>query len=307
MELRHLRAFIVLADELHFGRAAARLFVSPPGLTQQIQQLERQAGVRLFERTPVALTDAGRSLLPIAREVIAGAERAEQLLRATSNRRTALLRVGVMAHGSGELTTTILREFRQLQPSVLVTITSLDFTQHFAALLARHVDIAFVRPALGDPRFRELVLTTEERILIVPDTHRFAEAAMISVDDVLDESFIGLPPAVPAGYADFLYFNADRNGTEPRTSEHAARNPVEILSTVAAGLGVASSVASFASYYPWPGVRHVPVTDATTATTAVIARADDQRPVIELFFSVAAEALRRRGARQSRPRRSKTC
>lgn len=301
MELRHLRAFVVLADELHFGRAATRLFVSPPGLTQQIQQLERQAGVRLFERTPVALTDAGRLLLPTAREVVAGADRAEQLLRATSTNRTELLRVGVMAHGSGEVTTRILREFRQMQPSVLVTITSLDFTQHFAALLERHVDIAFVRPALGDPRFRELVLTTEERIVIVPDTHPFAEAEAVSVDDVLDESFVGLPPAVPAAYADFLYFNADRNGTLPRTSEHAAHNPVEILSTVAAGLGVASSVASFASYYPWPGVRHVPVIDASTATTAVIARGDDQRPVIERFFRLAAEALPRRRARDIAP------
>jgi DNA-binding transcriptional LysR family regulator len=301
MELRHLRAFVVLADELHFGRAAARLFVSPPGLTQQIQQLERQAGIRLFGRTPVALTEAGRSLLPIARDVISGADRAEQLLRATSSSRTALLRVGVMAHGSGEVTTTILREFRQVQPSVLVTITSLDFTEHFAALLERQVDIAFVRPALGDPRFRELVLTTEERILIVPDTHPYAEAATVSVDDVFDQSFVGLPPAVPAAYADFLYFNADRNGTEPRTSEHLGRNPVEILSTVAAGLGVASSVASFASYYPWPGVRHVPVIDATAATTAVIARGDDRRPVIEQFFSVAAEALQGHRARKIEP------
>src|SRR5436309_10286813 len=148
MELRHLRYFVAVAEELHFGRAAARLHIAQPPLSQQILRLEAELGVELLRRNrrSVRLTDAGRLLLEQSRPLLAQADHVEQLLRQASAGEVGRLAVGFVGSASYEALPRILREFRDRHPQVELRLDELTTAGQVAALNAGRIDVGLVRP-----------------------------------------------------------------------------------------------------------------------------------------------------------------
>ncbi|TDD73647.1 LysR family transcriptional regulator [Actinomadura darangshiensis] len=290
MELRELASFLAVVEEGQFARAAARLFLSPPAVTAHVQRLERELGVRLLERSPLRVTEAGERLVPHARAALAAVDRAALAVASPSGEDA--LRVGVMGHGSAELTPAIVRAYRRAWPHARLVITPLDFTEHVSALVERRVDVAFVRPAPDDDRVESDVLTTEPRIVAVPADGLFAETGALRLKDVLDLPIVAVPDITPAVFTDYLYFTAAVNGERGLRGPDLARTPQDVLLSVAAGRGVGSALRSFARFYPWPGVRYVPIVDAPWDSSVLATRRGDADPRVRAFRSLATALAR---------------
>jgi DNA-binding transcriptional LysR family regulator len=297
VELRQLASFLAVVEEGQFARAAARLFLTPPAVTGHIQRLERELGVQLLERSPIALTPAGERLVPHARTMLAAANAAADLVTERGDHGGTPLRVGVMAPGSAELTPTILRAFRNAQPQTELMVKGLNFTEHITALVEHRVDVAFVRPPPDDDRILVDVLTTEPRILIVPAAGPVSDANAVHLDEVLDLPYVGLPEGTPRVFTDYLYFAAARNGTPPRRSLDEALTIQDVLTSVSAGRGTGAALSSFAHLYHWPGIRFVPVLDAPWEQSALVTRRNDPRPEVRAFRTLATTLARELGPR----------
>ncbi|MGP8296619.1 LysR family transcriptional regulator [Streptomyces inhibens] len=285
MDLRLLSSFLAVVEEGHFKRAAARLFLSPPAVTQHIRQLESELGTRLLHRNPVSPTRAGARLAGHARTLLAAANAAmddmADVLQGPSADAPRPLRIGIMGHGSAELTPAAVNAFRRARPDVPVELRQLNFTEHVTALVEDRVDVAFVRPAPDDERLATDVLTTEQRIVAVPEASAIADAREhgVRVADIIDLPFVRLPGHTPPVFTDYLYFNheAQRRGPD------FALTPQEVLTGVVAGRAAGSGLKSFARYYAWPGAVFVPVLDAPWESTHLAVRADDGNPEVKIF------------------------
>jgi LysR family transcriptional regulator, benzoate and cis,cis-muconate-responsive activator of ben and cat genes len=297
VELRQLASFLAVVEEGQFARAATRLFLSPPAVTGHIQRLERELGVQLLERSPIALTPAGERLVPHARTMLAAANAASDAVTDLHTDDRAPLRIGVMAPGSAELTPAILRAFRKAQPHTPLSVTSLTFAEHTTALTEQRVDVAFVRPPPDDDRILVDVLTTEPRVLIVPAANPVGEADSLVLTDVLDLQYVRLPAGAPRVFTDYLYFSSARNGTPPRCGVDQAMTLQDVLTSVSAGRGTGAGLYSFTRLYHWPGIRFVPVLDAPWEQSALATRRDDPRPEVRAFRTLAAALARELGPR----------
>ncbi|GAA2356584.1 LysR family transcriptional regulator [Saccharopolyspora halophila] len=295
MDLRRLETLLAVADEEHFGRAAERTFLSKATVTEHIKHLERELGVTLLERAPVRLTPAGHRLVRHARSLLTAAEAARADVTDAVRAAPGTLRVGVMGHGSAELTPAAVQAFRRAHPEIDLRLVALDFTEHVSALLEHRVDIAFVRPAPHDERVEVDVLTTERRIVVVPARWEVADAPQLHLADVLDLPFIRLPEHTPRPFTDYLYFTAARDGEAPRCSEDAAVSPQQVLATAAAGRGAGSALESFQRFYPWPGTRCVPVADAPWEHSVLASRAHERDPAVRAFRALATGIARELG------------
>ncbi|GAA2684204.1 LysR family transcriptional regulator [Streptomyces lunalinharesii] len=297
MDLRRLSSFLAVVEEQHFGRAAARLFLSPAAVTQHVQQLEREFGTRLLDRGrgPVLPTVAGQRLVSHARTLLAAANAAvEDVSEAVQGRPSPGrgLRVGVMGHGSAEVTPAAVNAFRRARPDVPVSLVQLDFTEHCSALREDRVDVAFVRPLVRAEGIEVDVLTTEQRIVAVSARSPLADAARegVRVADVLDLPFLRLPARTPRPFVDYLYFQEGE-----RRAPDCALNPHDVLTSVAAGRGAGSGLKSFARYYPWPGTVFVPVLDAPSAQSVLATRAGDPNPEVRIFRALTVALARELG------------
>lgn len=288
VELRQITSFLAVVEEGQFARAAARLFLSPAAVTGHVKALERELGVRLLDRAPVRLTPAGQRFVGHARALVAAADAARTVVSEPDTTvEEGLLRVGVMGHGSAELTPAILRAFRVAHPHVEVRLLDLDFTEHVSALLEHRADVAFVRPDPGDERIATDVLTTEPRIVVVPTNSEIAAAGAVRLADILDLPFLSTPAGTPRSFTDYLHFASARNGLAARRSPDLARTPGCVLSSVVAGRGIGSALYSFARYYPWPGITFLPVLDAPWEHSVLATRLGDPNPLVRGFRGLA--------------------
>ncbi|MFF4950963.1 LysR substrate-binding domain-containing protein [Streptomyces chattanoogensis] len=299
MDLRRLSSFLAVVEEGHFGRAAARLFLSPAAVTGHVQQLEREFGTPLLERHPVAPTPAGRRLVSHARTLLAAANAAmddvSEATQGTPPERP--LRVGVMGHGSAEVTPAAVSAFRRARPEVPLSLVQLDFTEHCSALREDRVDVAFVRPLIRSEGIEVDVLTTEQRIVVVPAASSLADAAREGVRraDVIDLPYLRVPPHTPRPFTDYLYFDA----AERRGPDYAL-TPHDCLTSIAAGRGAGSALKSFARFYSWPGTVYVPVLDAPWAHSVLATRAGDRNPEVRIFRALTVALARELGPTASR-------
>jgi DNA-binding transcriptional LysR family regulator len=285
-----LRYFCVLADELHFGRAAAVLSISAPSLSQQITRLERIIGVRLFERTPrkVTLTEAGLELLPLARRVRDDHDDVLRWARAQQNGGGDLLRIGMVAAGAGPLTTSILTAAVQRMPTVRVEMRRLGFFDTAAELLEKRVDVVFAPAPLDlDERILAQPLYTEPRVLVVPSSHPLADRDSISILEVPDEVFVAASGG-PAHILDWWLVDPRPDGSHPR------RGPVAddfegLLELVAAGVGVNIASAAAAVHYRRDGVAFLRIRDIEPATVLLCSLARPGSRAVDVFTETAKE------------------
>jgi DNA-binding transcriptional LysR family regulator len=295
MELRHLRYFTAVAEELHFGRAAERLHMAQPPLSQHILNLEREIGVTLFARTKrkVELTDAGRVFLTEARLILAHAEQAIHMAQRASRGEIGRLVIGFVLSATCSLLPETLRVFRERFPAVEMVLEETTTGSGLASLAAGRMHMCFVRlPINGlDASFASEPVLKEKIILALPSDHRLAAEAPVSLRQLSDEPFIIFPRVQGAGFYDHLVSLCRRAGFSPRVAQEAGQMQT-ILSLVAAGLGVAL-IPSTVQSLRREGVIYRPLRERAPETgIAMIWPRADASPMLENFALTVRQVAR---------------
>jgi DNA-binding transcriptional LysR family regulator len=261
MELRHLRYFIAVAEELHFGRAAERLRITQPPLSFQIQSLERELGVQLFIRgRRVELTEAGRALLAKAREAIEAADAAARAAQQAGLIVNGRLRVGYPAAGVFELPPLALRTFQERFPDVGVETVVASTGEHLEALAADRLDVAFVRVGVLDRESMQFKpLQPEPLLLAVPESHPLACLPVVPVECLAGEPIVLFPCELePLLYRYLVSDVLGRSRVAPSVVLEATTLE-SAVSAVAARLGVAFVAEPLARIFAMPGVAYRPL------------------------------------------------
>lgn len=288
MELRQFRYFVLLADALHFGRAATLAGIAQPALSQQIRRIERELGVSLFERTKriVRLTEAGRVFLPEAKAALAQAEKALAVVDQAAKSRAGRLTVGIVGSAMHAGTISLVQQFRERRPQVDLSIRFLTGDQPAEALRVRELDVAFSRPFSGETALEQFVVARENLIAVLPHRHRLAKSAVVKTRDLAAEPFVLFERERSTVLFDAIIATCGNGGFSPNITLHGDEIH-SIIALVAAGLGVAIVPES---------LRHATVRHATfrrlspkTATVdlAVAWRKDDPSPLVATFVEEA--------------------
>jgi DNA-binding transcriptional LysR family regulator len=261
MELRHLRYFIAVAEELHFGRAAQRLSITQPPLSFQIQSLERELGVQLFVRgRRIQLTQAGRALLPKAREVIEAGQAAARAAQEAKLLVNGRLRVGYPAAGVFALPPVALQTFQERFPDVGMQTVVASTGEHLEALQTDRLDVAFVRlGALDRDPMQFKPLQPEPLLLAAPEDHPLAHLPVVPVKCLAGEPIILFPHALePLLYRYLVTDVLGRSRVAPSVVLEATTLE-SACSAVAARLGVAFVDEQMARILAVPGVVYRPL------------------------------------------------
>jgi DNA-binding transcriptional LysR family regulator len=288
MELRHLRYFVAVAEELHFGRAAERLFIVQPALSKQIAALEKELGLPLFVRTKrhVEITSAGAALLEDARQILAQAEGAKLRARMASSGELGVLKIGFVVPVLYDLLPRMLRAFRAAYPAVRLSVHDLHSREILDGLLSRDLHIGFSRlpvPERTELRVRPLV---EEPVLIaMPEGHPLAAKDVVPMADLADEDLILITRSQEPELYDAHVAACSSAGFSPRVAHEVDRTNVAV-GLVAGGLGMCF-VASSAELTAHPGVAYRPLADPSPRITfGAIWHADASAPVLQNFLSL---------------------
>ncbi|MFE9576125.1 LysR family transcriptional regulator [Nocardia sp. NPDC006044] len=288
VEFRHLRAFHVLATELNFTRAAARLHLTQQALSNQIKQLETRIGATLFQRNSrqVTLTDAGRTLLARVPDILDTVGAAIADTRDTeSGQRTELI-VGIRGVTGLDVTPRVLRAFSAEYPHVAVTVGKVGFDDASAGVLVGASDVGLIW--LPAPDGLDVTpLLGEERIALLPADHPFAAAAAVPPAEMAVQPFAWWTDNRDLAARDFMTLADYRDGPANIGAEVATLE--DLLAAVGSGQAVAVSVASVSRFFPWSGVITRPLLDVAPSVLAVACRAGDDRPLIAAFIRVATK------------------
>jgi DNA-binding transcriptional LysR family regulator len=243
MELRHLRYFVAVAEERHFGRAAERLRMAQPPLSQQIKAFETELGARLFERNrrKVELTAAGTALLEEARDILARAGEMGRLARAAAAGEAG--RLDIAFTGSvpfNDVMPSILGAFRRRYPDVRISLREMSTGSQIEALAEGRLDIGFARPADSNlpPGVVARRILREPLMLVLPSDHPLAGRSRLSMAEVAGEGLVMNPRHIGTGLYDKITQLCGRAGHTPRIAVEAHQMST-MISLVGAGLGLA--------------------------------------------------------------------
>jgi len=294
VELRHLRYFVAVAEERHFGRAAERLHMAQPPLSQQIRQLEAELGVTLLHRTTrrVELTDAGSAYLDRARGILAAVDEAGAEAQLVDQGLVGRLRIGCVGSATYSLLPALARALREELPGIDVAFRGeMLVPDQVAALLGGDIDLALLRPPVDEPGLELQPLRRDRLIVAVPDGHPLAARRRVRVADLRDEDLVVHPAhgrSVMHGLVESLCREA---GFRPRIRHEVAETST-MVTFVAAGLGVAVVPEPVATLGV-PGATYRPLSPAgTTVELATATRAGE----LTASLSRAIDVLRRTAA-----------
>ena len=240
MEIRHLRYFLVLAEELHFNRAAERLHIAQPALSQQVRQLEKELNVELFTRTTrkVELTLAGASLKKHALEILSNVESVKDLVARVATGETGRLTLGFTGSATYDLLPRIARAVREKISGVsLVLRGEMATASQIEALRSNAIDIGFLRPPISE-EFHQRVVRTDYLSLLMPASHPLAGEESIDLAHMADESFIQYSPSADPATFTIVSSAYQQAGFEAIVHQEVDATSV-MVSLVAAGLGMA--------------------------------------------------------------------
>ena len=288
MKLRHLKSFVAVAEELHFGRAAERLHIAQPPLSAQIRQLEAELGVTLLHRTTrrVELAPAGEVLLARAREILASVDRATQDTQRAARGELGRLAVGFTGSSTYALLPTLAAALRSALPGVLLELHGELLTPaQVASLLDGTLDLGLLRPPVRQRELAFEVIRWEPLIAAVPQAHPLAAADAVPLEKLSAEPFISYPSHFRSVLHDAIEETCAAHGFLPRVA-HEVSETATLVSFVAAGLGV-SLVPESTRHMTVDGAVYRPLAgDTTTVELAVAWRRDDVTPVLERALKV---------------------
>jgi DNA-binding transcriptional LysR family regulator len=280
-----LRAFVAVADEQSFTRAAARLHVAQQALSTTVRRLERELGARLFERTTraVRLTPAGEAMLDSARRALGELARGIGEARRVDRRGRGTLAVGVMAGAALELTDPILAAFARELPDTEVALDPHLYDDPSAGLRAGTSDVALLRPPLDERGLELRRLFSEPRVAALSARHPLARKAELSMRDLHETTVIR--PASPDPVWNHFWTAGCSQTIDARTLEIA-------LEMISARRAVAISAAGWARFYPRPGVRNLPVAGLPPSEVALAWRRGETNPLVRRFVDLALATAR---------------
>ncbi|MET7621717.1 LysR substrate-binding domain-containing protein [Streptomyces sp. NPDC005408] len=292
MELRDIEIFLTLAEELHFGRSAERLHVSPARVSQAIKKQERAIGAELFERTSrqVRLTPVGEVLLKQLKPAYEGVQDAMTAVAAAARHSTGTLTLGVLGAQMHEMAP-VLARFRSCQPTVKVRFREIFFSDPFGALRAGTVDAAITWLPVLEPDLTVGVVLREEPLnLMVAADHPLASEESVSIEVLGDYVVPLLQGAIPASWEAGVLPARTPSGRLVRRGPSVATFH-EILALVAAGEAVCAVPDEGRRYNPLPGVAYLPIHDAPPVRWALIWHSDRELPLVRALAEVASDCL----------------
>jgi DNA-binding transcriptional LysR family regulator len=259
MELRQLRYFVAVGEELHFGRAALRLNLAQPALSRQIQNLEEDLGVALFrrDRRRVELTDAGRRFLDDARAILAKLDEAVAHTRSVERGEAGRLEIGHAPAADLALLPRLVSAFRSRAPNVQLVLRNISGPDLHLAVREGRVQIGLLRLPIDDPALETITLIAERLVAVLPAAHRLATQSEISVRDLAREPIVLFPRHLGARYHDTIAAFCANAGGFKLTLRQESDTIHSTLGLVAAGVGISLQPES---------IRTMPRTDVVYRT-----------------------------------------
>jgi DNA-binding transcriptional LysR family regulator len=290
VELRHLRYFVAVAEELHFGRAAERLRLAQPGLSQQIQALERALDVRLLDRTSrqVTLTAAGSLLLLEARRLLAQADRAFDDVRRAGRGETGRVIVAAIGSATYDVVPRLLREFRRRYPGVELVLREMSTPAQVNALRGGEIDVGFLRLPADTADLVTCTVRRDRMAVMLPESHPLAAMEEVPLGALAREPIILFPAAPRPSWADTVLAACREAGFEPRVVQEAMESAT-VVSFVVAGVGVAIVPEGLRVLTRTGVVFRFAAPPAPTTVLAAVHRAGEQPPATDALLGVILE------------------
>lgn len=294
MELRHLRYFRMVANELHFGRAAEKLHIAQPPLSKQIQDLEAELGFELFTRTKrsVALTPAGQAFSIEVTQIFQQLDRAIDIGRKTSRGELGQISIGFVGSATYNILPLMLQQFRCRYPNVQIELHELTTDRQLIWLREGRIDIGLIRPPIIAPDLTNQVIFQESLVVALPINHHLAGADFIELASLAGEPFILFPRELAPGLYDPIIASCQAAGFSPQVVQECIQMQT-IVSLVSANMGVSILPESIQEaqrhgvvYKP---IRVGGVNVEQLAKIAIVWRIDDNSPTMNRFLEVGLD------------------
>lgn len=294
MDRQDVQAFLAVAEELHFGRAASRLHMAQPPLSRLIQKLEHRLGAPLFDRTTrsVRLTPQGEALLEPARVVAEAFRTAERAVLYAHQGIAGHVRVGFAGPSSHNLVSTLAKHVRRDEPGIELSLTSTLYgAEALESVASGSLDIAFVRWDNPPPGFASKIVRVEHYVLVVPQNHRLAERTSVSIAELVDERWILLERTSGSSLRAAVLRKAEDAGFAPRVALEA-RDTWTIIAMVAAEMGVAMTVNTTFEAVTTEGVCVIPLDEGKQTSLVRLAWPREQvSPALRRVLAISERAL----------------
>ncbi len=296
MELRHLYYFVAVAEELHFSRAAQRLHIAQPPLSQQIRNLEEELGVQLFERTKrrVELTDAGQVFLQQVRPTLRQIEEAVRSAQRASRGEIGRLVVGFNSSATYSVLPKILRVFRERCPEVELVLHELTTSQQLERFHHNQIDTGILYLPVEESSLNILSVLKEPLVIALPETHPLATQPQISILSLINEPFILPPHHLGAGLYSQIMSLFQQAGFTPKIAQEAILLQTAV-SLVAGGVGIAIVPASVQNLQRTGVVYKSMQEQPPEVEIAVVWRRNDSSLVLQKFLHVVSEITNKSG------------
>jgi len=287
MELRHLRYFITVAEELNFSRAAEKLHIAQPPLSQQIRDLEAELGVQLFQRTKrrVELTAAGVVFLEEVNKVFTQVNQAVRAAQRASRGEIGQLVIGFNSSATYSILPELLRRFQQQCPDVELVLHELTTTQQLEKLYRNQIDLGLLYLPVDESKFSVLPVFKEPLILALPETHFLVNQPQISMHELIDEPFILPSYHLGAGLYSQIMGLFQQTGFHPQVAQSVTMLQTAV-SLVAGGVGIAFVPSSLQNLQR-TGVVYKAIAETTPEVEiAVVWQQHDQRALLQRFLNI---------------------
>lgn len=296
MELRQLRYFIAVAEELHFTRAALRMHIGQPPLSHAIQMLEEDIGAQLFERTKrsVRLTAAGHAFLLDARRIVALTESAGEVARKAARGESGELRIGfTFSTPFTALFSKVINLYREKYPEVSLIFRELSTNRQLEEIEKQQLDLGLIRPPDGATEetvklnnLRVNSLRRDPLLAVLPTTHVLSKKKKVALKELVDESFIMYPHKAGTGIYPQIMRLCQAQGFAPKVA-HEVGEASTIIGLVAAGCGISILPGSF-ERLQMEGVCYRPLSDSNAMTSLLLVRSKrDSNPLVDAFSAIA--------------------
>jgi DNA-binding transcriptional LysR family regulator len=302
MELKQLRFFLAVADTLNFTRAAERVGIAQPPLSQRIRALERELGAELFKRTKrsVELTKAGEALLLHARRMMNASDTAVSQVRSVRDGKLGVLKVGAIFSAIYNWMPATLRILSTTSPGIDVNLREMTIPNQLRALREGEIDVGLLRPPVGDRSLVAELLHRERFVAAVPTSHPVALQSVVERDDFIANPFVGISPSFSRNYS-IVAASAFASVRDDLKVTHETLDMHTLLAYVAAGRGLALVPESF-TFLTTPDVAFRPIGfDAPSIPISLAWRRDSHTPILAEFAAAARQAVRDAQGRRISP------